>query len=479
MSRYAERRNSPAPPSNRYDRDERGYYRPGSVSQGSGRNGPSGLREETVYPDEDDDEDTVVESKVSTVVSTAVGTDLSDWKPPTRRRAVSFGANEVEEFNGSEAPDAIIPAPSLRDRRSPLPPSNGNGALLRAVPINRPSSRGIPQEDRRSPASRMMPPPPVPTQRQQQTASPRQYDGDQSYARPSPPPSSQSNGHHDPRYMDNYEEVLQNDRGGGERGNEMDDDDDAFTAIADSTAGTGVATDLSFEEAVPRRASAGDHTRPSFPSMRSSPAPPQVHRSPFSSGSGQYPSVTSASGFDSSYFNRPDEREAPAFSNGGAKARRDDLAPPATIQRPRSTGSLRDMQLDDEPSIGGIRRRRTPSQPLTSETRVEDSPVEKELIGLLKELQFSLALKDFHDTLQIGVQRTLVAEDGMGHAYCKVHCKKLPKHEDISKQRHLRNHWIPIAGSRWEFRTASHSVTVVFKTAALAAYEAQFTTGRR
>jgi len=52
------------------DRDERGYYRPGSVSQGSGRNGPSGLREETVYPDEDDDEDTVVESKVSTVVST-------------------------------------------------------------------------------------------------------------------------------------------------------------------------------------------------------------------------------------------------------------------------------------------------------------------------------------------------------------------------------------------------------------------------
>lgn len=37
-----------------------------------------------------------------------------------------------------------------------------------------------------------------------------------------------------------------------------------------------------------------------------------------------------------------------------------------------------------------------------------------------QELQFSLALKDFHDTLQIGVQRTLVAEDGMGHAYCKV-----------------------------------------------------------
>jgi len=227
-----------------------------------------------------------------------------------------------------------------------------------------------------------MPPPPVPAQRREQTASPRQYNRDQSYARPSLPPSSRSQGYRDPHYMDNYEEVLADDRGGG---NEMeDDDDDAFTAIADSTAGTGVATDLSFEEAVPRRASAGDNTRPAFPSMRSSPAPPQVHRSSLSSGSGRYPSVTSASGFDSSYFNRPDEREAPAFSNSGSQSRRNELAPPATMQRPRSTGSLRDMQIDDDPYSGGIRRGRTPSQPPASETRVQDSPVEKELIGLLK-----------------------------------------------------------------------------------------------
>ena len=102
--------------------------------------------------------------------------------------------------------------------------------------------------------------------------------------------------------------------------------------------------------------------------------------------------------------------------------------------------------------------------------------------------------------------------------------QKLPKHEEISKQRHLRKHWIPIAGSRWvRFETSfvdfartrlirsmldhrssvpplialqsysrqvralpllsrAHTLTVgegSFRTAALAAYEAQFTTGRR
>ncbi|GAA5870367.1 hypothetical protein JCM16303_001977 [Sporobolomyces ruberrimus] len=81
--------------------------------------------------------------------------------------------------------------------------------------------------------------------------------------------------------------------------------------------------------------------------------------------------------------------------------------------------------------------------------------------------------------MKVGVERTLVADDGKGHAYCKIHCKKLPRHEDIAKQSHLSKHWVPIAGSRWEFRTPSHSVTVVFKTAALAASEAQFTSPRR
>ena len=66
-----------------------------------------------------------------------------------------------------------------------------------------------------------------------------------------------------------------------------------------------------------------------------------------------------------------------------------------------------------------------------------------------QQLKFSMALKDFHDAMKIGVQKTLVAEDGMGHAFCKVHCKRLPRHEDIAREPHLRNHWIPLTGSRW------------------------------
>lgn len=46
-------------------------------------------------------------------------------------------------------------------------------------------------------------------------------------------------------------------------------------------------------------------------------------------------------------------------------------------------------------------------------------------------MNFSVALKDFHDTFGIGVQKTLVAEDGLGHAYCKVHCRKLPRHDAV------------------------------------------------
>lgn len=111
-----------------------------------------------------------------------------------------------------------------------------------------------------------------------------------------------------------------------------------------------------------------------------------------------------------------------------------------------------------------------------------------------QELNFSLALKDFHDALRIGVQKTLVSEDGMGHAYVKIHVQRLPKAADLEREKHLKSHWVPLAGSRWvrptvlsiraspalkradyldrvvglpvvqEFRTASHSVTCVFKT---------------
>ncbi|GAA5949610.1 hypothetical protein JCM3765_002723 [Sporobolomyces pararoseus] len=468
MSRYADRRTSVTQPPSRYVNEQGyNYQHPSQSYRHEYRNSPLSSRQAgyTGYDDyPEDDDSTIVETQ-------AVGTDLSSLKGPTRGRTVSFGANEVEEFNGSEAPEAIQAAPSRQGNRTPLPPSNG--ALLRAVPFDGPSSRIVVEQGsmgRRSPASRAMPPPPapaiarIPSRGSFQTST---------YQEPS---GYFSRGYDSPRYQ---REVFEADDG-------ENSEDDAFTAVADSTlvdsvAGTGVASDLSFDyEPNPRRASAGQDVRPSFPTMRASPAP-ALHRSGFSQAS----SVTSASEFDASYFSGPDTRDAPPFSSSrrGGEAQ---LAPPATIQRPRSTGSLRNsaMQIDDNSYPGGIRRGRTPSQgqeQLRSKAPplLEDSPVEKELINLLKELQFSLALKDFHDTMKIGVERTLVAEDGRGHAYCKIHCKKLPRPEDIKEQRHLRQHWIPLTGSHWEFRTASHSVTVVFKTAALAAYEAQYTTGRR
>jgi hypothetical protein len=62
------------------------------------------------------------------------------------------------------------------------------------------------------------------------------------------------------------------------------------------------------------------------------------------------------------------------------------------MQRPRSTGSLREqMQVDEGTYSGdGIRRNRTPSGTLPSNPppALEDSPVERELINLLKVSSF-------------------------------------------------------------------------------------------
>ncbi|GAA5870371.1 hypothetical protein JCM16303_001978 [Sporobolomyces ruberrimus] len=404
MSRYAERRMTlPPTSSSRYERRERSYS-PQSYSQPTrGLDGRSlALTREAdsdhwrdAYGDnDDDDEETVVDTQVSTVVSTAVGTDLSALRPPVRGRAVSFGANEVEEFNGSEAPEAVRPAPSSRmENRLPLPPNGGN--LLRAVPINRPPSRLVDEEQlvRRSPASRSMPPPPPPSN---QRVPSRTLYRESGYSEPqrfyvSNPDFEDED--EEPRYSNRREsdnsrrDVRYEEPDEYENGDE-DDDDDAFTAVADSTvaadstAGTGVASDLSLDwEPNPRRASAGDNTRPAFPSMRSSPAPVQVHRPE----QGRYSNGVSASGFDSSYFNPRDERDAPSFSSMRGGGGRQNLAPPSPMQRPRSTGSLRDMQVDGDSPVSGIRRRTTPSQTLpTKPPPLEDSPAEKELIGLLK-----------------------------------------------------------------------------------------------
>ncbi|KAL8287629.1 hypothetical protein RQP46_003487 [Phenoliferia psychrophenolica] len=88
----------------------------------------------------------------------------------------------------------------------------------------------------------------------------------------------------------------------------------------------------------------------------------------------------------------------------------------------------------------------------------EDSPEERNLIRLLKDMNFSMALKDFHDTFSIGVQKTIVAADGMGHAYTKIHCKKLPRADVVAKDPHLNRHWVPLTGNRWLFKTESHKI---------------------
>lgn len=45
------------------------------------------------------------------------------------------------------------------------------------------------------------------------------------------------------------------------------------------------------------------------------------------------------------------------------------------------------------------------------------------MLELLKEMNFGVALRDLHDFLGLGVQKTIVAGDGRGHAYVKVYCK--------------------------------------------------------
>ncbi|BGP04787.1 hypothetical protein JCM10049v2_000589 [Rhodotorula toruloides] len=505
MSRYAQRR---------YTRPEQYYYDdargPGSRYRGDEDGG-----------DEDDD--------------TA---NLSALKHQQPKRGVVFGENEVEEFNGSEAPDAIVPArSSSRMGMSPAPP-DGRRYLspVASAPaqqgIGRPRSTSIdgrrsaqpflpppppPQRVVVSDARYSMMPPPVPTTSSvRSTMRPPSRD-DRSYGRPPTSFARSSNA-----YTSDEDDVRP-------RGSDPEDDDDAFTAVA-----TGVATDLDMEPptrredprerlmtvqhqqqptsystylAVPRPPSRGVQVRRSISGSPIGSGPPDHpldgpspnSHARFASVHTPWPAPTSASGYDSSDFDYPDDIEPPA----GLLLRQRQLAgmrstPPVAeqrgIARPVSSASSR-MQVDDydspppppayrsSPAAPAIERYERPpsvnaARRAAQRDLPEDSPIEKELIALLKELQFSLALKDFHDALNIGVQKTLVAEDGMGHAYCKVHCKRLPRHEDIEREVHLKQHWVPIAGSRWEFRTASHRVTVVFKTAALAAFEAQFLTRR-
>ncbi|BGP36794.1 hypothetical protein JCM10449v2_000696 [Rhodotorula kratochvilovae] len=491
MSRYANR--LAPPPANRYHQPQRGYYdEPGGLAPP----GRGGYRGGVGGPEEDDEDD-----------ETAVATDLSMSQQHAPRRGVQFGENEVEEFNGSEAPDVVLPARS-RSRQALSPP----------VPPSRQRERATSIDGRRS-AQPFVPPPPQPQ---------RVVVSDPRYAE-MPPPPVPGRGRYDrpvsfARSTAYDEEPPRRGGGGGgwgdfdgeddeDAGGFPDDDDDAFTAVA-----TGVATDLDMDDgyaaassrsrlddprariaaqqrlaaeqssflAVPRPPSRGVAVR------RASPALPPPRASP----SGYEPSDFSSSAGDDA----PPFRAPPAPQQQARWASQLPPPPVAPVQRsfsggigrPVSSASSR-MRVDDDDDDDGysalppalVQRAVAYERPQVREERRErdeeaqDSPLERELIALLKELRFSIALKDFHDTMRVGVQKTLVAEDGMGHAYVKIHVQRLPRHEDIAREKHLKQHWVPLAGSRWEFRTASHRVTVVFKTAALAAYEAQFLTARR
>ncbi|GAA5832299.1 hypothetical protein JCM11251_004312 [Rhodosporidiobolus azoricus] len=527
MSRYANRFsssvNGPPPPSSYYRSED--YFLGDEGRRGHGGGGGRGrAATRDPYADEgsgEEDDDT------------AVATDLSGLNHQQPRRGVSFGQNEVEEFNGSEAPEAIVPARSnsrMGHRPSPVPQQ-------RPPSVSVSVSGGIGRPRSTSMDGRRLPPPPQPPMyesgRYVRGPSPASFDysdRDRDYGRQ---PVSFARGGYD----DEGDTALDD--------GSDDDDDDAFTAVA-----TGVATELDLDDEDQRRRqelirqqqqygysadprdrygqqSAAPIARPpsrgvqvyrQSPIPSSSlpppppPLPPALSRVAYNASprtaSGYQASDFSADGADADLMPPPPLPSNRRYTSGTAGATSGFLSPPTPpargLGRPASTGSMR-MLVDEEgegvlPPYGrdGIGRQQTPRSLLREQQArqaeqlarlqqeqqqeeegegSEDSPVEKELIALLKELRFSIALKDFHDTMRIGVQKTLVAEDGMGHAYCKVHCKKLPRHEAISKEDHLKQHWFPIAGSRWEFRTASHRVTVVFKTAALAAYEAQFLTG--
>ncbi|GAA6001755.1 hypothetical protein JCM10207_002298 [Rhodosporidiobolus poonsookiae] len=512
MSRYSNRLAPPPTGRSQYQYDD-------------GYGGPSAL-------DDDEDDDT------------AVATDLSVQRTSNPRRGVSFGENEVEEFHGSEAPDAVMPARS-RSRMGHHPSSAQAQAQMLAPPqppqgIGRPRSTSM--DARRSTP---LPPPAPPAQSYGYNRNGRfqpveTFERERDRAYGAPTSFARSHGYADDGYPadDGYGDEELRSPGAGDD----DDDMDAYSALGTGVS-TDVATDTSLDPASAARASLvqryGYDPRQGYGSgnqgYSAAPAPRtqtlQVRRSPVPPPPPPLQQRYSASGYQPSDFSVDDiEGYGDGYGNGYAQQRelmppppvprlRGDggrggagLAPPRSMARPASTGSMR-MLLDEDgegglPAYGGLARpgsrsaamraaqiRSPPPQPpqrgfvdappselsstLTSSSVPEDTPVEKELIALLKELRFSIALKDFHDAMQIGVQKTLVAEDGMGHAYCKVHCKKLPRHEDIARTPHLKNHWVPLAGSRWEFRTASHRVTVVFKTAALAAYEAQFLTIRR
>lgn len=215
----------------------------------------------------------------------------------------------------------------------------------------------------------------------------------------------------------------------------IDSDDDAFTAV-----GTGVATDLSLEEDLGQQpthlqqqqqqrtltypaARAGPPTR-SFDFGRMpvvSAAPPTRMMMMMQQQQQQYQyahQATTRSGMGpaslSSVYRPPSPlSDFSASLNQGMPPLTTMSAPPSYAESALSTFTLSSSATSAPP----------PAQPSPSPPPTADSAIEQSMMTLLKEMNFSLALKDLHDHFGLGVQKTLVAEDGRGHAYVKVHCK--------------------------------------------------------
>lgn len=171
-------------------------------------------------------------------------------------------------------------------------------------------------------------------------------------------------------------------------------DEDAFTAV-----GTGVATDLSLDddEAIQMGRGQLGYQEP-YGGAQGGGSAPLPRSAGYYGERGAPPTPAPQTRRQVQYADEYDDDPEPPRQ----------LAPPPSIRRPSSSNALRAAA--------------PPPRPIPTDLP-QDSVVEKELIQLLKEMNFSVALKDLHDHLGLGVQKTLVAEDGMGHAYCKVHCK--------------------------------------------------------
>ncbi|KAM0793298.1 hypothetical protein ACM66B_000758 [Microbotryomycetes sp. NB124-2] len=271
------------------------------------------------------------------------------------------------------------------------------------------------------------------------------------------------------------------------------DDDDSSTAI-----GTGVATDLSLDELNANLDYQRQYAQPCAPSMHSyhqhrqrsvqqeipwtlanSYRPPSPldgigslrQELPFSSYTQASPTSVRSKPVSASYGASSRGSVTPATD---ARA----MSPQRPIQ-PKQASSFQQPHATSEVSTTSYSSISSASTATSGSSSAQETKLERELILLLKEMNFSIALKDLHDQFNLGVQKTLVTEDGHGHAYVKVHCRKLLKEHLIAKEDHFSKHWVCLGGTRWEFRTDSHRITVIWKTTGVGDFEVASGTARR